>query len=269
MNGCKKVRCFSWILQFQAFLLAAWTILGACTCMMLEAVKRKLNCATLSDSRRRRRLSRRCFLMLTSLFTAASIAAAIAAAVAYIWPWISVQSNFFHKSRCIFQTSGVYRWIFQDFKDGVWISSWVNSKLIRLFRLRIAPHTHAQRIEIIAIQVAITSNKIRLPPNLTNPTQSHVTMMEIKQRYFEADNSNWCSIYQPPSTRNSLPPASVAADLSQNAFKRALKTNLFSTNRRHWGFLLYRLAAAEEIKGLKQCTSCASDPIIITYILST
>ena len=37
-----------------------------------------------------------------------------------------------------------------------------------------------------------------------------------------------------PTTWNSLPPALRSPDLSQNAFKRALKTYLFSTIRHHW-----------------------------------
>ena len=37
-----------------------------------------------------------------------------------------------------------------------------------------------------------------------------------------------------PSTWNRLPPALRSSDLSESAFKRALKTHLFSTARRHW-----------------------------------
>jgi len=36
-----------------------------------------------------------------------------------------------------------------------------------------------------------------------------------------------------PDTWNRLPPALRSLDLSESAFKRALKTNLFSTARRH------------------------------------
>jgi len=37
-----------------------------------------------------------------------------------------------------------------------------------------------------------------------------------------------------PTTRNRLPPALRSPDLSESAFKRALKTHLFSTAQRHW-----------------------------------
>ena len=37
-----------------------------------------------------------------------------------------------------------------------------------------------------------------------------------------------------PATWNRLPPALWSPDLSESAFKRALKTHLFSTARRHW-----------------------------------
>jgi len=42
-----------------------------------------------------------------------------------------------------------------------------------------------------------------------------------------------------PTTWNSLPPALRAPELSQNAFTRALKTNLFSSARHRWDFLRY------------------------------
>jgi len=37
-----------------------------------------------------------------------------------------------------------------------------------------------------------------------------------------------------PATWNRLPPALWSPDLSESTFKRALKTHLFSTARRHW-----------------------------------
>jgi len=41
-----------------------------------------------------------------------------------------------------------------------------------------------------------------------------------------------------PATWNRLPPALQSPDLSESAFKRALKTHLFSTARRHWDIFM-------------------------------
>jgi len=43
-----------------------------------------------------------------------------------------------------------------------------------------------------------------------------------------------CMAVNGPATRNHLPPALRSPDLSESAFKQALKTHLFSTARRHW-----------------------------------
>ena len=44
----------------------------------------------------------------------------------------------------------------------------------------------------------------------------------------------WSFAVNGPATWNSLPAALRSPDLSESAFKRALKTHLFSTARRHW-----------------------------------
>jgi len=57
-----------------------------------------------------------------------------------------------------------------------------------------------------------------------------------------------------PTTWNRLPPAPRSPDLSESAIKRALKTHLFSTARRHWDVFMI-LASSDQ----RPCQWCSAE----------
>jgi len=67
----------------------------------------------------------------------------------------------------------------------------------------------------------------------------------------------WSFAVNRPATWNHLPPALRSPDLSESAFKRALKTHLFSTARRHWDvFMILALHINIQTHLLNACYSC-------------
>ena len=65
----------------------------------------------------------------------------------------------------------------------------------------------------------------------TTPTPATGTLLVPRAR---TATGQWSFAVNGPATWNRLPPALQSPDLSESAFKQALKTHLFSTARRHW-----------------------------------
>ena len=64
-----------------------------------------------------------------------------------------------------------------------------------------------------------------------------------------------------PATWNRLPPALRSPDLSESAFKRALKTHLFSTARSHWDVFMILAPDINIQTCLLTYTDCRSVPV--------